>query len=265
MNSSKKDLLPVSFASARRSLELNECQFYHTMNIPGIGVVEGFEGGNWDLRQHLDDFLGGVEFQGKRVLEVGPASGLLTFEMERRGAEVVCAEIPSDHLYDVVPYPEIYEKWLRATWSGWLPLTNSWWFAHEHFGSKAKVAYIGAYDLDRYDLGRFDICILSNMLLHNRDPLKILTNCARITDGTFMVIDIADPVLEQSNLPLLRFMPEPSPTPNAENWNQWWRLSSYFISNALSVMGFRGCSEITKFSPPWNGIPIESYRVRADR
>jgi len=217
------------------------------------------------LRHYLDDFLGGLDFQAKRVLEIGPASGLLTFEMERRGASVVSVEIPSDHIYDVIPYPETYEKWLRANWAGWTPLTNSWWFAHEHFRSNAKVAYICAYDLDRYDLGRFDICVISNMLLHNRDPLKILANCANITDGTCVVIDIVDSLLEQSDLPLLRFMPEPSPNPEGENWNQWWRLSSQCVRNALSVLGFRQRSEITRFRPMWNGIPIDSFRVRADR
>jgi predicted nicotinamide N-methyase len=37
----------------------------------------------------VDPYLGNFDFVGKRVLDVGAASGFLTFEMEKRGAEVV--------------------------------------------------------------------------------------------------------------------------------------------------------------------------------
>ena len=53
------------------------------MEIPGHGLVTG----QWDLRGGVDDYLGKVAFAGQRVLEIGPASGFLTFEMEKRGAE----------------------------------------------------------------------------------------------------------------------------------------------------------------------------------
>ena len=132
----------------------------------------GFGGGNRDLRSVVEELLGGVDFLGKRVLEIGPASGFLALEMERRGAEVVCAEIPHDHVYDVVPYPEITQKWQDAVSRAWVPMTNSWWFPRERFGSAAKMVYSGAYDLDRQGIGRPDLTFVSNMLLHKRDPLR---------------------------------------------------------------------------------------------
>ena len=57
---------------------------------PGGGKIIGL----WDLRQTVDDYLGRIDFAGKRVLEIGPASGFLTIEMERRGADVVAVELP---------------------------------------------------------------------------------------------------------------------------------------------------------------------------
>ena len=69
---------------------LADCDFYHSMISPGVGKIIGL----WDLRQTVDDYVGRIDFAGKRVLEIGPASGFLTIEMERRGADVVAVELP---------------------------------------------------------------------------------------------------------------------------------------------------------------------------
>src|SRR5262249_56258160 len=71
------------------------------MELPGHGVMNG----DWDLRRAVDEYLGKVSFAGRRVLEIGPASGFLTFEMEKRGAEVVSVEVTAEHGWDFVPYP----------------------------------------------------------------------------------------------------------------------------------------------------------------
>src|SRR6516164_8364027 len=73
------------YAQERVVAGIDGCFFYHVMDLPGIGTV----GQDWDLRGRVDDYLGNIELAGKRVLDVGTASGFLTFEMERMGAEVV--------------------------------------------------------------------------------------------------------------------------------------------------------------------------------
>jgi len=70
------------------------------MDLPQIGLVHG----NFDLRASIDEYLGPIEFAGQRVLEIGPASGFLTFAMEQRGAELVSVELPEDIPWDYVPY-----------------------------------------------------------------------------------------------------------------------------------------------------------------
>ena len=77
------------FATPRKVEDVADCYFYHTMELPGHGVIEGRD---WDLRGRVDEYLGNVAFAGKRVLEIGPASGFLTFEMEKRGGEVISVE-----------------------------------------------------------------------------------------------------------------------------------------------------------------------------
>ena len=58
-----------------------ECDFYHTMEVPGHGLMTG----HWDLRGGVDDYLGRVAFAGQRVLEIGPASGFLTLRWKNAG------------------------------------------------------------------------------------------------------------------------------------------------------------------------------------
>ena len=71
------------YAEPRTVTSLDDCYFYHTVEIPGHSVVTG----EWDLRPGLDAYLGHFDFAGKRVLDVGAASGILSFHVERQGAE----------------------------------------------------------------------------------------------------------------------------------------------------------------------------------
>ena len=80
-----------------------DCFFYHKINIPGLGDV----GEQWDLRSSIDDYLGKFDFRGKRVLDMGTASGFLTFEMEKRGAEVVSFDMVDGTQWDIVPHHNI--------------------------------------------------------------------------------------------------------------------------------------------------------------
>ena len=90
--------------------DIKTCNFYHTMDLPGHGVVEG----KWDLRENVDKYVGSVIFDGKRVLELGTASGYLCFEMEKRGAEVIAYDIGENERWDVVPYAQYdYQEFMH--------------------------------------------------------------------------------------------------------------------------------------------------------
>ena len=55
------------YAQPQTGISLDECEFYHTCEIPGIGLVTG----QWDLRRGLTQYLGSYDFTSKRVLEIG--------------------------------------------------------------------------------------------------------------------------------------------------------------------------------------------------
>src|SRR5206468_2664779 len=69
-------------------------------------------------------------------------------------------------------------------------LKNGFWYAHSEFDSKSRVHYGSAYDLPD-ELGRFDVATMCAVLLHNRDPLKIIENCCARAD-TVVIADMID-------------------------------------------------------------------------
>ena len=79
------------YAPSRTITEISDCYFYHTIDLPGHGIIKD----EWDLRTGLDSYLGHIQLTGKRVLEIGTANGFLCFEMEKRGAEMVAVEFKS--------------------------------------------------------------------------------------------------------------------------------------------------------------------------
>ena len=219
-------LADPTYARPTRVASVAECDFYHTMLIPGHGLVHG----QWDLRGGGDDCVGHVPLAGRRVIEIGPASGYLTFHMEAAGAEVVAVELAPDADWDVVPHARIDHRAVMADRrANMARLRNGFWFAHERFGSRARVHYGSAYHLPPA-LGRFDVALMSCVLLHLREPLRVIEACAALAD-TVVVTDLYEPDLDGP--PLARFYPSPEST----QWDTWWRFSPQFFSQSLAVLG----------------------------
>jgi 2-polyprenyl-3-methyl-5-hydroxy-6-metoxy-1,4-benzoquinol methylase len=220
------------FAKPAVVTDLNECFFYHSMDIPKHGSVEG----HWDLRGRESEYLGEVPFAGKRVLEVGPASGHLSFFMEREGAEVVSVDAADDYAWEFfwdIPQlaPTEITKRLASHRDMMRRLKNSYWFAHRAFKSKARVHYGSAYSIPD-ELERFDISVIACVLLHNKSPLKILENCARLTNETVIVVEPFRPTqLAQSPAEFL-------PAASENLWHTWWGFSPVYFANILRSMGF---------------------------
>ena len=214
------------FVRPRHVENIDDCHFYHVMEIPGHGVV----GEQWDLRGSERAYLGDVALQGQRVLEIGPASGFLTFHMEAEGAEVVAVELAPDADWDVVPHARLdVEAIVRDRRPVMDLVRNGFWFAHERYGSAARVHYGSAYDLPE-ELGHFDVAVLGSVLLHTRDPLRIVEGCARHAD-TVVITDAHDPSLD--GVPLARLVPRP----DSAAWDTWWYFSPELFVAFLGVLG----------------------------
>jgi tRNA (mo5U34)-methyltransferase len=65
--------------------------WYHSIELPGGNVIQGMIGVD-ALRQRLAAFPIPADLTGRRVLDVGAWTGWCSFEMERRGAQVVAVD-----------------------------------------------------------------------------------------------------------------------------------------------------------------------------
>ena len=62
---------------------------YHTLEFPNGETLEG----RFDMQKYLDYYKIPEDLHGKTVLDVGPANGYFSFEMEKRGADVTAIDL----------------------------------------------------------------------------------------------------------------------------------------------------------------------------
>lgn len=176
------------YASPRMVTDLRECYFYHTMDIPGYGHVEG----EWDLREGIRAYLGNVNVRRKRVLEIGTASGFACFHMEREGADVVAYDLSEDQAWDVVPFARLdHAAFLSKMKQHIRKLNNGFWLCHRALQSRSRLVYGSVYSVPD-QIGPVDICTFGSVLLHLRDPFLALQKALRLTRETAIVTDVID-------------------------------------------------------------------------
>lgn len=207
------------------------------MDIPGYGHVEGA----WDLRSDPDAYLGRVDFRGKRVLEIGTASGYLCFQMEQRGAEVVAYDLCEEYDWDIVPFAGSDQVAFQTERKQHIRrLNDGYWLAHRAFGSQARVVYGTVYAIPEA-IGEVDIAILCSVLLHLRDPILALQNALRLTRETVVVTELMwrHPLLVRLlgavRGPYMALLPDfRSRQPN----ETWWLFSPSIMQRILGMFGF---------------------------
>lgn len=226
------------YANPRDVSDPNECYFYHTMEIPRQGLING----QWDLRSGIRQYTGGVDFQGKRVLEIGTASGFACFFMEQQGADVVAYDLSEKQAWDLVPLAGADSAREAAKRRDVIRrINNSYWLAHKAFQSKARVVYGTVSDIPSA-IGLVDVSTFCSVLVHVRDPFLALSNAARLTRETIVVTDLLDPKKNEGPLltspgaaPVMEFLPD---FRTGDPLDAWWRLTPEIIVSFLGVLGF---------------------------
>lgn len=258
------------YAEAKSVQDSKDCIFYHTMDLPAVGVVEG----PWDLRPGIEDYLGKVRFAGKRALDVGTASGFLCWEMERRGAEVVACDLSEQsQSWDLVPFGGAPDPTFAAERSAGLGrINNGWWLAHAALGSKANVVYGSVYEMPP-SIGEVQVAVFGAILLHLRDPFLALQRALALTTETVVITEPAGRAAQAlgrlpraaihrlvsgSRLPAtVRLLPEPAAgLPN----ETWWSLPPWTVARMIRVLGFELAS-VEFHSQTYEGRPCPMYTL----
>lgn len=223
---------PMTYAAPQSVKNIKDCYFYHTTDLPGHVTQKG----GWDLRGRFADYIGGLDLKGRRVLDVGTASGFLSFSAEEAGArEVVSFDLDSADRQDLLPfadseYVKDHRSWSAKQTAGFQRWKNAYWFTHALKRSKAKVVYGDVYALPE-TIGRFDVIILGAILEHLADPIKALASVARHADDYIVInTDFID-----TDEPMARFNGRPN-LPNASYI--FWTYSLETYRNIMEIIGF---------------------------
>jgi tRNA (mo5U34)-methyltransferase len=126
--------------------ELATKGWWHSFQFPDGEHVTGVRSIG-ELNSHLAHFQLPDDLRGKRVLDVGAWDGWFSFEMERRGAEVVAIDC-----------------WDNPNFR----------YAHSRLASRVRYRVQDAYDLRPGELGHFDIVLFFGVLYHLKHPLLAL-------------------------------------------------------------------------------------------
>lgn len=247
-----------AFAEPRNVQSIEDCIFYHSLDLPGHGEIMG----EWDLRGRFDDYVGGVDVRGKSVLDIGTASGFLTFEAERRGASSVVsfdiADANSQHLLpfkDKLYYRD-HELWRSRQNAGYERWKNAYWLAHRLFHSRAKAFYGDIYHLPPA-AGSFDVVIVGSVLEHLSDQVSALASIARLAAHTMILVT---DVIETED-PIARFLPRAD---RPEMDYTWWLYSIGIYREVLGMLGF-GIDRITKGRYRFNAHRFGGEAIDAER
>ena len=230
-----------------RQLTYQDCTFYHAIDLPGVGTTPGA----WDLRGKFQDYVGGVSLAGRTVLDIGTASGFLTFEAEKLGAKVTSMDVDSEKRWNLLPFEPSMEPTARGDLIG-QKIRNGYWFAHHTLGSTASALYGDVYDLAGYGL-RFDVVILGALLEHLSDPIRALGAAGSVCTDTLVitnrVLDTDDPtaaLIGRADTPKLNY--------------SFFYLSRGFLREILGMIGFR-IEHITSAAYKYMGDDIELQTV----
>jgi tRNA (mo5U34)-methyltransferase len=146
--------------------------WFHNLHLPGgrrtapdhpLGDFPAFK---WQqIAPHLPDDLSGA-----RALDIGCNAGFYSFELARRGADVLAIDVDEHYLR-------------QARWAaGELGLAD-----------RVTLRRLGVYDLAALDVEPFDIVLFLGVLYHLRHPLLALDGLAPLVGGTLVVQTLTMP------------------------------------------------------------------------
>ena len=216
------------YIKPEREIKIEDCEFYHTVKV-GNMIIDG----DWDLTACIDDYLSNFNFNGKRVIDIGSASGYLSFEMEKRGADVVSFDMPDGSYWDHLIYPGYNKPAAHESDR----LFNGIEYLHEKLNSKNKIFRSNIYDPLPEGLGEFDVAVFGTMLSHVRDPILVLMNILlRVKDYAILINPFQDGPTTYHNT----------------RGKTWWMLSAADVEKIMLDLGFE-LIQTTPVEPLFDG------------
>jgi tRNA (mo5U34)-methyltransferase len=242
---------PLSPEGHRIMDRVKEIEWYHVIELPH-GVVTP---GRADHRRQKHLYGLPEDMCGMRALDVATFDGFWAFEMERRGADVTAVDIGCWSQADIPLRSKERMTPEEDTVTG-----DGFRLAKESLGSKVERREMSVYELNPQDLGQFDIVMLSDLLLHIRDPqlaLEKVWTVIKNPGGHAIIAEPYSPALEGvKNMALTQWI-------GYEKF-VWQIPSTATLRTQLHQAGFEPVHELARFRLEYDHpFPIEKVVYRA--
>ncbi len=221
--------------------KINEFYWYHCIRLGEI-----YTDGDYDLEPLVPQYCIPENLTGKKVLDVGRASGFFSFLMEERGADVTATDLPSFFSWDFVGGEQTLNE-RKDTIASEADFTKreilgAFDFARSYRNSKVKSTLINVYDLSPETMGeQYDLVFCGSLLSHLRDPLLALERIYSVTKDQLI---LSCPVLdEQINLPVMAFGGAFDPDKRT-----WWLPNIICVIELLKSVNFQRVELISTFN-----------------
>ena len=225
-------------ATPRNVSDLSDCAFYHSIDLPTYGSQAGV----WDLRGRFDDYIASTPLAGRSLLDVGTASGFLTFEAEKRGAHVTSFDVRDASLLVQLPNKDAlfvrdYAAWLAQAETDVDRWKNAYWLCHHDLSSQARCFYGDVYELNP-SVGAFDVVLLGQILIHLRDGVAALEAAASVCTDTMIITEGSF----ENDTPIAALSGRAS---KPEVAYAWYQYSTGWYREILTMLGFSDVSTTT--------------------
>ncbi|MBZ5617462.1 MAG: DUF1698 domain-containing protein [Acidobacteriia bacterium] len=185
---------PLAYVREWRS-RLLQGGWWHSFELPDGSTIQGVsELASQKMR--IAQFPIPQDLTGKRVLDIGTWDGWFSFEMERRGAEVLAV--------DRFENPRFYE-------------------IRNRLGSRVEYRPLDIYEVSPRTVGYFDIVLFMGVLYHLKHPLLALERVCSVARDMAAVESFVlterhglSPAQEQANL--MQFFEDDDLGGQADNW-----------------------------------------------
>lgn len=212
---------------------VNAIDWYHVMDLPGVVTP-----GKTDHRREVHRYGLPERMDGLRALDVATFDGFWAFEMERRGADVLAADLAWMSQLD---WPERVRGWLMPNPD--YRFGTGFALAKELLGSRVEKREISVYDLAPESVGTFDVVFISDLLQHLRDPQAALESVYTVLrPGGHLIL--GEPYDADFDLVEGRAIREFV----AYADYTWWTSSRAALALMLRVAGFKPIEEVGRLA-----------------
>ncbi len=155
------------------------------------------------------------DLNNKKVLDIGTWDGFFSFELERRGANVLSIDI--------------WDKDIPALFL----------FAREKLNSKVEYKKMDVHDLNPNLIGKFDMVFCAGVLYHLRYPLIALERIRSVTGGFLIIETVAMIPFIHEKFPMIGFFPgDKKAISSGRPWGISGAATISWLKEALYSAGF---------------------------